>query len=322
MQDIQVLNQLFVHATKVLIKNSPQRSRGVFANKLLKRNELCFESFPVVTWSKTHDKNLCTLCLGKPKSRKSCEICQDEPELIKSMESFHNVLMKEDIINPYFGMTMKLAHRICLESRNSYENTKLILEVMNHPVIDEKKTVEYEALENILEQKVGSFGLRTEISELLMDIEWFPNVLNTLAWYTYKPSSDIIALFDSASFLNHSCQPNCQLSFSGGNAQVTALADIKPGNELFINYYDTNNQSSQENEKVESEISSMVTNSNGRDEIPLNITSESNGVVNTCSTSSNEDKKDNIQKIQNYLKLQYDFQCTSSSCTCGYKKKK
>ncbi|SIT50853.1 Nuclear protein SET (fragment) [Paraburkholderia piptadeniae] len=41
---------------------------------------------------------------------------------------------------------------------------------------------------------------------------------------------------NSARFLNHACAPNCEAIETGDRIYVHALTDIKPGDELFIDY--------------------------------------------------------------------------------------
>jgi uncharacterized protein len=42
--------------------------------------------------------------------------------------------------------------------------------------------------------------------------------------------------WNTARWINHSCDPNCEIEISRGHIWVTALRDIKKGAELFYNY--------------------------------------------------------------------------------------
>ena len=48
------------------------------------------------------------------------------------------------------------------------------------------------------------------------------------------------SLYPSASYLNHSCEPNCEVFETGSILQVCAKADIAEGDEVTISYIDTN----------------------------------------------------------------------------------
>jgi uncharacterized protein len=42
--------------------------------------------------------------------------------------------------------------------------------------------------------------------------------------------------YNTARYLNHSCEPNCETENDGGHIWITALRDIMPGEELTYNY--------------------------------------------------------------------------------------
>ncbi len=41
---------------------------------------------------------------------------------------------------------------------------------------------------------------------------------------------------NSARWINHACEPNCQADEDGGRIFITALGDLQPGEELFYDY--------------------------------------------------------------------------------------
>ncbi len=60
---------------------------------------------------------------------------------------------------------------------------------------------------------------------------------------SHIPVSDGTALFSMICVMNHSCLPNVQVAYGSGThvGSLLALRDIKPGEELFINYVDKTN---------------------------------------------------------------------------------
>ncbi|KAM9817541.1 histone-lysine N-methyltransferase SMYD3 [Neosynchiropus ocellatus] len=48
-----------------------------------------------------------------------------------------------------------------------------------------------------------------------------------------------VGLYPSFSLLNHDCRPNCVLMFEGPRAQLRAVRDVRPGEELTISYIET-----------------------------------------------------------------------------------
>jgi hypothetical protein len=60
---------------------------------------------------------------------------------------------------------------------------------------------------------------------------------------SHIPVSDGTALFSMICVMNHSCVPNVQVAYASGThvGTLLALRDIKPGEELFINYVDKTN---------------------------------------------------------------------------------
>ena len=51
----------------------------------------------------------------------------------------------------------------------------------------------------------------------------------------YEPDRDS-GVWIQASYINHSCDPNCEVSFHGDLLVLRALRDIKDGEQLFLNY--------------------------------------------------------------------------------------
>lgn len=58
--------------------------------------------------------------------------------------------------------------------------------------------------------------------------------------YTYlfslEHTSDLVDGYGMAMYINHSCDPNCETDEIRGHIWITALRDIKPGEELTYDY--------------------------------------------------------------------------------------
>jgi SET domain-containing protein len=51
------------------------------------------------------------------------------------------------------------------------------------------------------------------------------------------PGGDTCGIYPLSSFINHHCVPNAQVGFVNNTIVITALTDIRDGDQLFIDYF-------------------------------------------------------------------------------------
>jgi SET domain-containing protein len=271
-QLVELLNKLVIRSPKIQIQHTTLRGRGIFATSPLKQHEKIFTSLPVAFWSSSSlsspttssplspergsvtsstsfpstssSSPLCTICY---KSQLSCSDCQSQEELFTNLKKYHEMLLQNPLSSQshFINLIGLLAYRICLELKLGYQNTFYLTHLFTFPILDKTKdgnnfmessySTSYQQLRNHL----ISLGYESQLQSFL-DLDWYLKMIGVLNLNTIQiPSSQRIngvALYDSISFINHSCQPNVTLAFNGVEASVIALKELKTNEELFLDY--------------------------------------------------------------------------------------
>eukprot|EP00602_Paraphysomonas_sp_CaronLab_P001558 CAMPEP_0185031304 /NCGR_PEP_ID=MMETSP1103-20130426/18702_1 /TAXON_ID=36769 /ORGANISM="Paraphysomonas bandaiensis, Strain Caron Lab Isolate" /LENGTH=119 /DNA_ID=CAMNT_0027566789 /DNA_START=532 /DNA_END=891 /DNA_ORIENTATION=- len=83
-------------------------------------------------------------------------------------------------------------------------------------------------------------------------LQWYVKAMGVLhlnAIRTVKPAGS--ALYSDISFMNHSCKPSVGVIFDAMEATVVALHDLDAGDELLLNYIESDSESASWSHKEE-----------------------------------------------------------------------
>jgi hypothetical protein len=298
------INQLVIRRASVSINMAGKLGRGLFANKFVPKGNIIMAATPMASWlsSKSNIRldRTCNHCF-RGLTLGPCARCEDDEAVMSQLKPFHKTL--KDIFKkepPSWNLeplVFKLAHQVCVESRLGYENTQFVLNFMMAPDTTEENKLALEENHDRLTHALRSIGFDKEVSDAI-DIDWYCRTLGVLFLHNIETGhlSSLsalkgLALYDSLSFVNHSCRPNVRFTMgvsSGLEVAVVAAEDIEDGEELLVDYR-TLRTGAGDGAGVEDEERTAV---------------EGTGVVGGDDLS------------QQFLRESYGFDCIES-CRCG-----
>jgi hypothetical protein len=326
-QIVQMLNSLVIRCPKIKIHNTPLRGRGLFTTSPIQLHEKIFSTIPLAYWPSSLPSSsapvsstlLCPLCYKSNQS--SCaDYCQSQDKLSKDIKLFNQNLIRNPLSaeSKFSNLIAMIAYRISLELQFGYQNTFLLSHFFTFPLLDDdtaspspspslgpneeykKSYVEHHLR---LVAHLSQLGLEKQTQQFLT-YEWYLRMVGVLNLNGIQiPSSEPhagAALFDSLSFINHSCQPNVTIAFNGVEATVIALKEFSAGEELFIDY--------------------VAGNDKGREDRG-GTDSEAKGREGTDSEAKGREGREDSQQMDRfaYLNYNYGIQCQNSAapCSCG-----
>lgn len=152
---------------------------------------------------------------------------------MKKLKDYHKNV-PHDLSSKFEPMVYKLAHRLCRELQDGYENTNYILNLLSRPTIPQDVQEGLSEPHEALKRHLTEMGLEKEVNKFLT-LEWYCDAMGVLHLNSIGTPIGT-ALFDDISYINHSCDPNVGLKFKGMQATVVALKDLNANDELLINY--------------------------------------------------------------------------------------
>lgn len=244
---LQFLNQLVVKSPKVRIVNS-MRGRSLVAATHINQDEHIFTTTPLVAWPKKQSPPIrldrtCNHCFASNNLVSECQPCQMDKIFMHNMKTYHKLVKTSGEVqisgdaSKFEPMVNKLAYRLCKEIQDGYENTNYILNLLSSPEISSDIQSGLSDQHESLVTELTQHGLQKE-AESFLTLEWYCRALGVLhlnAISTPAPASGS-ALYDDLSFINHSCVPTVGFLFHGMRATVVSLCNLRPGDELFIDY--------------------------------------------------------------------------------------
>ena len=193
----------------------------------------------ITTLDKPFFKTVCNHCLAECTSLKRCskckhlrycsERCQRDDWKLHKAECPH--LCKIPLSNQVPSLI-----RLCglLVSSSDLRSTLSIDSMMKHESLDNEKIIEYYpfVLKGVMEMLKGTTKFKAADT---YDI-YNKLVVNLFTLEDEQLRTIGSALIPEISKLNHSCDPNCVLSFKGRTAYITAIKEIPKATELTISY--------------------------------------------------------------------------------------
>ncbi|EGG17793.1 SET domain-containing protein [Cavenderia fasciculata] len=264
-------------SSSIQIKDNGTKSgRGLFAITAFKKGSQIFQEEPFVSYpSLDVDKStICNHCLkqlnnngnnnndNKSKQQQQCtkcgerycsEKCRSSAEVQHHLAScptssnIDNITRYSLVEKRRFPLlAARILSRILLENHfdktmHNWENLQVLSFAKKDAPLEWKD--DYDVFKKSL--------LTRESNQKRFDFNWFVRIMQILYLNTLgidvgstKPSisspTSSIGLFFLSSFFNHSCDPNVYMAFPHDKtAVITALRDIKKGEELFISYGDS-----------------------------------------------------------------------------------
>lgn len=284
-QLVELLNKLVIRGPKIQIQHTNLRGRGIFATSPIKLHEKIMTSLPIAFWSSSLITSSSTVPTPYPSSSSpspldcsicykpqlSCSECQSQQELFSILKQYHQKLLSQPPPSPspspssplsshsyFINLIALLAHRICLELQLGYQNTFYLTHLFTFPILDkdlklsESFNETYSTSYQQLRLHLVGLGFEPQLQSFF-DMDWYLKMIGVLNLNSIQiPSSQRVngvALYDSISFINHSCQPNVTLAFNGVEASVIALKELQTSEELFLDYVGNDSDLSSHDQK-------------------------------------------------------------------------
>ena len=201
----QLLKTIFQleQSSTILLKRS-SKGQGLYAKKNLLKGELVFASeIPLAAIpSNLEETNIikydsfCRICLRSDAKPNECKFCSSEMGSIAAQlknlgESFLNSNNERKL---FHELIRRLAFRTCLELKEGYANTIVLLQLLVFPVIENKqKEMMIKKKSELLTQLQKELALYYDPStmEFLSD-EWFSIIVDLLNYFSSKSACKLI----------------------------------------------------------------------------------------------------------------------------------
>ena len=213
---------------------------GLFATSNIKSStQLIKTTFMVTSLDLTYSKTLCNQCLMESSSLKRCSKCKHLRYCSESCQREGWKIHRSECSGlrkvPSTSHVPSLI-RLCALFLSSAElkSEFSISSLMTHENIENDKIQEYYpfVLKGVTEMLKGSSSADpVEIYKMYNKL-----IVNLFTLEDGQLRTIGSALIPEISKINHSCEPNCVLSFKGRTAYITAIREIPKGTEITISY--------------------------------------------------------------------------------------